>query len=84
MKISLKEKNLKIAIESAIKAGEKLLENFERTQKIVIKKNKRDISTKVDFEAERAILNVLLKKSKKKLYYLRRRVFSEKINLTFG
>lgn len=66
MKISIKEKNLKIAIESAIKAGEKLVENFERTQKIVIKKNKRDISTKVDFEAERAILNVLLKKSKKK------------------
>lgn len=33
MKISIKEKNLKIAIKSAIKAGEKLVENFERTKK---------------------------------------------------
>ena len=33
MKISIKEKNLKIAIESAIKAGEKLIENFERNKK---------------------------------------------------
>ena len=70
MKISIKEKNLKIAIESAIKAGKKLVENFERTQKILIKKNKRDISTKVDFEAEQAILNVILKKSKKKNYII--------------
>ena len=41
MKISIKEKNLKIAIESAIKAGKKLVENFESTQKILIKKNKK-------------------------------------------
>ena len=59
MKIHLKEKNLKIAIKSAIKAGEKLLNNYDKTQNIISRKNKRDVSTKVDFEAEQAILDII-------------------------
>ena len=65
MRIDIKENNLKIAIKAAIKAGEKLIHNFEMTQSILTKKSNRDISTKVDFEAEQKILDIILKKNKK-------------------
>lgn len=69
MKIHLKEKNLKIAIKSAIKAGEKLLNNYDKTQNIISRKNKRDISTKVDFEAEQAILDIISKNKRQTILF---------------
>ena len=69
MKIQLKEKNLKIAIKSAMKAGEKLLDNYDKTQNIIFKKSNRDISTKVDFEAEQAILNIISKNNRQTILF---------------
>ena len=77
MKIHLKEKNLKIAIKSAIKAGEKLLNNYDKTQNIISRKNKRDVSTKVDFEAEQAILDIISKNKRQTI------LFEEKLSQTF-
>jgi myo-inositol-1(or 4)-monophosphatase len=65
MKIHTKEKILKIALRSAIKAGEKLIENFDNNINIIAQKNKRDVSTKVDIEAEKIILDIILKRNKK-------------------
>ena len=84
MRIDIKENNLKIAIKAAIKAGEKLIHNFEMTQRYFNKKSNRDISAKVDFEAEQKILDIILKKIRSKLFYFEERGFLEKINLIFG
>jgi myo-inositol-1(or 4)-monophosphatase len=64
MKKNIKEKNLKIAMRSALKAGEKLIENFNTNINVVYQKNKRDITTKIDFEAEKIIFDIISKKNK--------------------
>jgi myo-inositol-1(or 4)-monophosphatase len=65
VKTNIKEKNLKIVMRAALKAGEKLIKNFDTKINVVSQKNKRDITTKVDFEAEKIIFDIISKKNKK-------------------
>lgn len=65
MKTNIKEKNLKIAISAALKAGEKLIKNIETKINVVSQKNTRDITTKLDFEAEKIIFDIISKQNKK-------------------
>ena len=65
MKTNIKERYLKIAIKSAISAGKTLIDNLKKKKIIVSQKNNRDISTRIDFEAEEIVIKTILKKNNK-------------------
>ena len=83
MKTNIKEKYLKIAMRSALKAGEKLIDNFDTKINVISQKNKRDITTKIDFESEKIIFDMISKKNKKDAVLFEEKGFIGKKNKNF-
>ena len=70
MIITKKEKYLKTAIKASLNAGKVLMENYSTNNKIIKKKNFRDISSRVDYISENKILNTVNAVKTARFYYL--------------
>ena len=64
MIITKKERYLKTAIKASLDAGKVLMENYSTNNKIIRRKNFRDVSSRVDYISENKILNTIKKEIK--------------------